>query len=267
MRSHVILRETYTEDNVALLRYFLNNDADPYPVWWYICQVLKGKKSLAHLSRLLGEPITSADELNDMDPGFVWKKLPPKVQKTVMERALAMVSRDAPAEAPTKSYMSLVGARLLPRTTWLVHFSNQADAIKRQGFVYGMDDMDRLGLTTHFTNGAKKFGGYNFAYVADSRYAVIGAREDKYGEHAVVFQNAGVLVDHWSDEEQQVIFYGKDVSPRNLIELRGERDGTFGVVPVVRIQNREYLFSGKYPAVIQWIQTNHQQYRTQLYGR
>ena len=258
------IAETYSPNNVALLRYFLDNDADPYPVWWEICQILRGRKSLARISRLMGQPITSADDLHEMDAGTVWAKLPPAVQKNVMERAITQAMEHNAADAPTKAHMDLRRSTLLPRTTWLVHFSDHADSIATQGFTFGMDDMDRLGLTTWYRDGAKKFGGYNFAFLAESHHAQEAVMSRKYGHDAIIFQSAGVLVDHHGDEETQVIFYGKEVDPRTLIMVRGEDSRHWSVISR---QTDRALFAGTYPAVVNWIQTNHQQYRRHLYGQ
>ena len=49
----------------------------------------------------------------------------------------------------TKAHLGLARNKLLPRTTWLVHFSDNAEDIVQEGFKYGEDDYSDLALTTH----------------------------------------------------------------------------------------------------------------------
>jgi len=100
--------------------------------------------------------------------------------------------RFEPAGAPTWSHMSLERETLLPRNTWLIHFTNEPYSIAKNGFTIGMDDMERLGLTTYFSKEYKSLGGYNFAFLAPSREANWAATKRRYGKSAVMFQNSGI---------------------------------------------------------------------------
>ena len=66
------------------------------------------------------------------------------------------------SEYPAWSYFD--DKPTLIKNQWLIHFTNDADDIAREGFKYGVDDMTKLGLTTHLGEFDKKYGGYNFAY-------------------------------------------------------------------------------------------------------
>ncbi len=110
----------------------------------------------------------------------------------------------------------------LVRPTWLVHFTDDPDDIAENGFKYGWDGTEGLGLTTHFTDNVRKRGpGYNFAFVVGSRDARNAASgyfdaDPKYGKHAVVFWVGGVEAYHYGDEESQVIFWGRRILSRTV---------------------------------------------------
>src|SRR4051812_38904112 len=103
--------------------------------------------------------------------------------------------------------------------------------------------MDKLGLTKYIGDNEKKYAGYNFAFEALGRDANWSASQGKYGKHAVLFQNSGVHCYHYGDEETQIVFYGADVSPKNIIYLRNE-GGDWQVMPAYEIRGRDYLFTG-----------------------
>lgn len=162
------------------------------------------------------------------------------------------------ADAPSWAHMDVQGY-ILPSNEWLIHFSNNAEDIKYSGFQKGMDDLRRLGLTTHFTDEAKKFGGYNFAFIADSKDAALAAKNGKYGNEAVMFKGTGIQVYHFGDNEYQVIFYGKDINTDNMILLK--RDDEDWIVVGGR---RGELFRGDFQEVESWVEKNYQQYRKPL---
>jgi hypothetical protein len=183
-----------------------------------------------------------------------------------LRTVIAWLQRHAPHEAPTYTQVGLSKQQLIPRETWLVHFTDDPDGIADKGFAIGVYDMNKLALTTHMSNTGfdKQFGGYNFAFIAGSRYANNAASEHKYGRHAVLFQNSGVVIDHYADEETQVIFHGEDVDPRTIVILRNY-DGDWRVEP--RRDTRRHgssLFSGDFNACVAWVQQHFSQYRQYL---
>ena len=118
-------------------------------------------------------------------------------------------------DADSPSWLFMDDPKIV-KNQWMIHFTNDADAIACQGFKYGMDDFTRLGLTTHIRNTGKP-GGYNFAYDVDEweRYAH-GRHGFKYGDEAVLFRASGVKVWHHGDGEYQIVFVGataKDIVP------------------------------------------------------
>lgn len=114
----------------------------------------------------------------------------------------------------TKAHMDLEHKRLLPRDTWLIHFSDNAYNIAVNGFTKGTSDISELGIT----RGGDGYPGYNFAFLANRIHD-----SEKYGEDAVMFQSSGVKVFHLGDDENQVIFYGPHV--KELIYIKRYRDG------------------------------------------
>jgi len=115
----------------------------------------------------------------------------------------------------TKAHMDLMKPMLLPRSTWLIHFSDSAVDIARSGFKRGASDVGDLGLT----RGGDGYPGYNFAFLSNRI-----EDSEKYGEDAVVFQSSGVHVFHIGDDENQIIFYGPDV--KEIICIRKYKDGS-----------------------------------------
>jgi hypothetical protein len=172
--------------------------------------------------------------------------------------------RNDPADAASTEFLSLQHNRLLPRQTWLVHFTDDPNAIAEQGFAMGTFDMTRLGLTTYTQNSAKE-RGYNFAFIADGRHANWAASEGKYGKHAVMFQNSGVHTWHSADEEDQIIFWGADVKPSDIVVLKHHRDDWY-----VQSHDQRHgytdrsLFAGDFEKCVAWVITNFQQYHRAL---
>jgi len=134
---------------------------------------------------------------------------------------------DMGADRPAYEHMSF--SRLV-RPTWLVHFTDDPESIQSDGFQYGWDSTEGLGLTTHFTDNARKRGpGFNFAFVLGSRDADRAASSGKYGKEAVVFWAGGVEAYHYGDEEDQVIFWGPEVDPSRIFAVRHDDDNDWYV--------------------------------------
>lgn len=263
------LYERYSENNSAFLRYMKAGDEfDPYRSWSYVCIWCEKNHILDEVSELVGEEISDAFEMMEFEPDIFYK-LDEDTQKEIAEWASSQHMTDDPADAPTTSHMMLNRQNLLPRTTWLAHFTDAPYEIWHGGFTKGMDQMDRLGLTTMYKDEAKKYGGYNFAFVADGRHAQWAASEGKYGTRGVMlFQNSGVHCYHYGDEEDQVVFWGADVDPKHIIMVtRDHYDWHVHAVRDLPGERGDVLFKGDYKAVVKWVMQNHRQYAKLLYGR
>lgn len=151
----------------------------------------------------------------------------------------------------------------LIKNQWLIHFTNDADSIAKSGFKYGVDDMTKLGLTTHLGEFDKKYGGYNFAYTLNdfqkygsSSYGNWSKSGYKYGNEAVIFNASGIKVWHYGDEEPQVIFYGN--TAKNIIPITSGDNFKFAIYG----KNGKILYENdKLTKVVDWIVNNYQQYR------
>jgi hypothetical protein len=157
---------------------------------------------------------------------------------------------------PTYLFMSFES--LLPPSTWLVHFSDNAFDISVNGFIYGAPDMFALGLTTHFSDVFRKnMPGWNFAFEEGTRGVRHGG---KYGKESVLFQSAGVKVYHFGDEEDQVIFYGPHVERLIYLGLNYDRWCIKN-----SLTDREIYGSDNINDVTAWAIRNERQYASVIY--
>ena len=90
---------------------------------------------------------------------------------------------------------------------WMVHFSDYADKIAKEGFTKGNDYDGKLKSATY--QRGKTEGGYNYAYLASD---VIGSKETKFLDYLkeretpfVMFKGNGYRFHHNQDEEDQVV--------------------------------------------------------------
>lgn len=258
------LFEKYSRDTGAFQRYMRDEKFDPYAHWYLVCEWIENNDLLDEISSAAGEEISSQDELQEHDPELFYK-LSPQNQKDCAEWVVDYLLQHDPAEAPTHAYMSLERQKLLPRNTWLVHFTDAPWDIASQGFKYGVDQMDRLGLTTYFKNEGqdKRYGGFNFAFLADGRDALYAARGGKYGKSAVMFQNSGTLVYHSGDGERQVVFHGSDVDPREIVVLTND-GGDWQVRSHTATKRDDILFTGDFSKCVAWVEKNFRQYQSKL---
>jgi hypothetical protein len=259
------LFEKYSSSNSYLRNYLAtSDDFDPYHYWGAIALwAEKNEDGREAFAEILGKDHIGADDIQEEEPDIFYK-LPEHLQHEAAQWATDYIMRHDPAEAASTQFFSLRDKRLVPRQTWLVHFTDDPDAIAEQGFAMGTHDMARLGLTTHYKKSAKTFGGYNFAFIADSKYANWAASERKYGKHAVMFQNSGVHTWHYSDEEDQIIFWGADVKPRDIVVLMHRDDWQVRSNDQRNGYTDRSLFVGDFEKCVDWVIANFQQYRRAL---
>ncbi len=257
MRFIQFLNEVYSNELVWLISAIRDKAIDPYMFETEIMEWLEERYPK------LAEKFT--------DPEMFYE-LPVKIQREFIEEnaddLTQMLMQYDPANAPSWMHFDFRG-RVHPET-WLVHFNDSPWEIAKNGFIFGTDDPRLLGLTTYYKQASKKRGGYNFAFVANSRYAEIAVRDRKYGTHAVLFQSAGGKAWHYGDEEEQIMFWGPHVDPRSIIVLSfDENSGKYGV-EAHPLKSRKYLreniFTGEYAACVNWVQKNIGQYRKVITG-
>jgi ADP-ribose pyrophosphatase YjhB (NUDIX family) len=164
------------------------------------------------------------------------------------------------SEYPAWSYFSR-DVKLV-KNQWLIHFTNEPDDIAINGFKYGVDEIDKLGLTTQLSDFDKKYGGYNFAYLLSdfNRYGKAGhgsrGGEYKYGKEAVIFRASGLEVYHHGDEEPQVIFYGNTAT--NIIPINAGQNSKWAVYN--RKTGRAIIESDDLEKIAYWVDKNYAQY-------
>lgn len=225
----------------------------------------KGSKKL--MTRLKIDPAAFRQSMEDGEEDFytmsdqIGKGMTPEEA----EGFFYYMNTHNPGDVPSHSMMDLQKNRgrkgYLPPTTWLIHFSDRAGDVADNGFTQGQSDINRLALTTHQSDKEKSYGGYNFAFTADGRHAYQAARSGKYGKDAVVFQAAGIPVYHHSDEEDQVVFWGKDVPTTGMVSIVS--DGGEWTVRARR-GKRDELFKGDFKVCVGWVMKNYNQYRRVL---
>jgi 8-oxo-dGTP pyrophosphatase MutT (NUDIX family) len=278
------IEETYSMNNQYLLKYLKAREIDPYSFWNEFAHWVGEKQNeidddedAEHIVKSVRtalrkhtgnkKAILNPAELSEEDPELYMllpKDVRDEFETWVRDEHINYMMQHDPAEAPTWAHLDVQTPKLLNRQTWLIHFTDNPDAIAQHGFTIGMDQMDRLGLTTYYKNDGfdKKHGGYNFAFMANSRDANWAASQHKYGKHAVMFQSSGVHAYHYGDEENQVIYWGADVNPRSIVTLydTGEGWAIPGIWRGKRQGNRDYVYKGDFQHAVAWVEQNYRQY-------
>ena len=143
---------------------------------------------------------------------------------------------------------------------WLVHITNYADEIIKNGFKIGVNDMTVLGLTTYLDDYYKENGGYNFAFTLNDAFKLIKNvgfyNTLKYGKEIIIFRCSGVKVYHIGDEENQVIFFGELATHINKISKINDE--------WVINDNSKLYHNEKLNSVIKWFTENYNQYKSKL---
>jgi hypothetical protein len=219
-----------TETNRALLRYLTNKPLSPdyegsdwfHEIWPVFVQQYLRPREQQSLVQYFDKPI---EEMSFYDYYY----LSPQMQRLFAEFMQDHgydrdMLHDDPHNAPAWMQVSPNQTTLLPKTTWLVHFTDHADEIAQQGFTQGVENLDQLHLTRlgdAFGNVERRTSeqpGYNFGYQVGQ--TDLDHRVGGYGANAVMFQGRGVPVYHAGDREDQVIFYGPYVPRTRIIVLR-----------------------------------------------
>jgi len=167
-----------------------------------------------------------------------------------------------PVADQANRYMSFID--IVKPTEWLVHFSNDAYSIAKNGFQYG-SDLDGLHLTTNKGDKQRfdEWGSFAFAFWADSRYAISAANNRKYGNEAVMFKsNSAIAVIHSGDEETQVIFEKEHAV--DLVYLHDEY-GDWAIDDVVT--RRLLIQRENFKDIVDWVKNNFVQYRKRIVSR
>lgn len=145
---------------------------------------------------------------------------------------------------------------------WLIHFSDNAYDIWKNGFIYATNDIDNLAYSGAGSIKNKDNEGYDFAYLASEfgKYAFDWRNgKPKYGDEAVMFRASGVKATHFGDEEEQVMFYNKDA--KDIVYLQyTEYNGWY----VESNNGRPLYMNDDLEKVVAWVEQNYDQYRKHL---
>lgn len=255
------LEETYSQENGQLFRYFSKKPFSTSDLWDTLAYAWDG---FDQALEDIGSSLSELNKLRDNDQYeeiyAICYRLDDWFDKNPTEKmdAAEAVVQAEPAEAPSWAYLDLNVKRLLPASTWLVHWTDDARSIAAKGFKHGLSDVTRLGLTKHFNDSAKKFGGYNFAFKASDV-----EDSSSYGSELVVFQSSGVECYHSGDEEDQVVFWGGSITskPVAIVSDPDADDGKFVVLgangePVARLSGAV--------AAVKWVIAHGDRHRRSL---
>jgi hypothetical protein len=157
----------------------------------------------------------------------------------------------------------------LVKNQWLIHGTTARDGsnMASQGFIRGVKDFKKLGLTTFWTGeqAEKKAGGYNFAFIPTD-FAMYGMDGDDpfYGDGTLlVFRASGIRCWHEADDQYQTIFNGKTATDIVVIHyLMGSY--------IIYSKDGKKLFQtspeGQSSAIeaINWVMDNYDQYRRSI---
>ena len=199
-----------------------------------------------------GEPYEIIDEL-EQNHSDIYNQFAEWLFNKINNHSLGI----SDAEYPAWSFFS---DPTLIKNQWLIHFTNKSNQIGKEGFKYGVNEMDKLGLTTHLDEFEKKYGGYNFAYTLTDylKYAK-GRNTFKYGKEAVIFRASGIKLWHHADSEPQVIFYGNTAT--NIVPITEH----YGDYYVDNNKTGKTLFTNPdFDRVVDWVINNYIQYRKKI---
>ena len=141
---------------------------------------------------------------------------------------------------------------------WLVHNTDAAWDIWKEGFQYG-DDMGSLAYSNAGSIAGKEYGDYLFAFpIDDAPSPSYRFHKLRYGDSSVVFIGTGNEFYHSGDEEDQVIFDRRQPTGCFVVD---ESDGYWCVYgksdrPLVRFE--------EYSDCLKWIKKNGYDYRNQM---
>jgi hypothetical protein len=249
-----VIRRIITEkfsNEIAYFVSYMRNGMDPYDF---------GHMLLDYFDDL-GETPKDFDPDEALDYLEEMTEEERKVFKAWLEKNMDKMDYDDPT-LPTYLYMSFEG--IVPPSTWLVHFSDDAYNIAWKGFIYGQPGFTELGLTVYLSDRWRKdLPGWNFGFEALDTHSMHNAVTDKkYGNGAVLFQSAGVRTYHFGDEEHQVIFQGESVERVILIQ----EDDIGWYIADVR-SGRPLVRDEDFHKVVNWAIANEQQYRRVIYSQ
>ena len=273
--SESVIQEYLTHDTIALKRYFSLTDEQhkeylPEQFSYFFKDFLIEEDIEFEMpkttvpSDYMDEPDVEVDQFEDGYELMNWlqqnnKELYNKFADYLFEKIKNNTLPIPDSEFPAWSYFD---SPQLVKNQWLIHFTKDARSIVVDGFKYGVDEIDKLGLTTSLGEFEKKYGGYNFSYLLSDfqRYGYKGYGKYKYGDEAVIFRASGIKVWHHGDEEPQVIFYGNTAT--DIIPITDGENNKWAVRSSKTM--RSLYEDDELQKIVDWISKNYEQYRKSL---
>ena len=146
-----LINEFISQDMISLKRYFTLTDDE---ILGYL------PLDYCYLLKYFVDDEDIELELNDYEPCDVVeyiqknnKELYDKFSKWLFN---GIHHNSLPIESSEYPAWSFYGKPELIKNQWLIHFSNDVNGIEKHGFNYGVDEMGKLGLTTHLSSFDKK---------------------------------------------------------------------------------------------------------------
>lgn len=248
IKESQVLKEFISNNEVSLLRYFQMSDEEkkkqlPYTYHDLVDEILDKhiEDTYEYVENIYGseEYQMIADELFEM----------------ITDGVLPLSHEDYPAW----TFYDLHG---IVKNQWMIHFTEYAEDIAKDGFTHGVYDIDRLGITSSVSDFEKKYGGYNFAYdVNDYKRHYKNSFGNKYGSEAVLFRCSGIKLWHNGDEEPQIIFWGDRA--KNIIPIT--ECGEEAPYCVTSVKTGNIIYEGEFEEVVDWVLANYNQYRKHLH--
>lgn len=271
-----LIKEYISADMVSLKHYFSMSDEEkksslPHEYYYFLRDWMEEEDVELELPKntfIGGDGEEFEEEMHDYEMAeWLEREHPDKAKqfadylfRKIENNELPINDADYPAWSYFESDPEIV------KNQWLIHFTKDAQSIAKEGFKYGVDEMTKLGLTTHLGEFDKKYGGYNFAYLLRDfeKYGRSGSgygnQKYKYGKEAVIFRASGIKLWHYGDEEPQVIFYGNTANTIIPITSGEEHDWAIASKKTGRILYE----SDDLEKIVQWLVRNWEQYRKSL---
>ena len=225
------------DNEMSYLRDYLRNGFDAYDYTHRVFEFLENE----------GEAFNE----DDID-GSYWVDNATSEQLKSFKEYITSHPEDEGINTPAYQHLDF---KKVQKAGWLVHFTNNAYNIVKEGFLYGHEEFTGLGLTTWKSEEyRKKYSGYNFAFDIDSKYAKFASGSGIYGKEAVVFWGSGIKAYHWGDEEDQILFYGPSVKKDMIFQIY-QSNGQW----VTEDYNGRIMKGGSFEEVVDWVTHN---YRT-----
>ena len=145
---------------------------------------------------------------------------------------------------------------------WVIHFTDHAEEIAKEGFKKGVDDFEQLPWTHNLTPDEKN-GVFAFGHLVNTiKYEQMN--QSCYGKDCVICLASGVETYHAWDEEYDAIFNGRAV--RYVCPIF--HDYARGVWYIKSIISDRVLYANKgLINVINWFTNNYRQYYKHLFYR